>query len=134
MSQASGPVANKFVQKIASKEFRNYLMRERNLTLTFLYSTHFWGPVVNWGIPIAAIADTQKDASLISGNMTLALCIYSGLFMRFALAVKPVNYLLFGCHATNEVAQLTQGYRFLQYNNFGGKEKAEAEKVVKQQE
>lgn len=32
---------------------------------------HFWGPVVNWGIPIAAIADTQKDPSLISGNMTL---------------------------------------------------------------
>ncbi|KAF1805740.1 mitochondrial pyruvate carrier [Mucor lusitanicus] len=105
MSQASGPVANKFVQKLASKEFRNYLM-----------STHFWGPVVNWGIPIAAIADTQKDPSLISGNMTLALCIYSGLFMRFALAVKPVNYLLFACHATNEAAQLTQGYRFLQYN------------------
>ncbi|CAO0798410.1 unnamed protein product [Mucor circinelloides] len=123
MSQASGPVANKFVQKLASKEFRSYLM-----------STHFWGPVVNWGIPIAAIADTQKDPSLISGNMTLALCIYSGLFMRFALAVKPVNYLLFACHATNEVAQLTQGYRFLQYNNFGGKEKVEAEKVVKQQE
>ncbi|CAO3617788.1 pyruvate transporter mpc1 [Mucor bainieri] len=123
MSQASGPVANKFVQKLASKEFRNYLM-----------STHFWGPVVNWGIPIAAIADTQKDPSLISGNMTLALCIYSGLFMRFALAVKPVNYLLFACHATNEVAQLTQGYRFLQYNKFGGKEKVEAEKVVKQQE
>ncbi|OAD04358.1 hypothetical protein MUCCIDRAFT_161108 [Mucor lusitanicus CBS 277.49] len=133
MSQASGPVANKFVQKLASKEFRNYLM-----------STHFWGPVVNWGIPIAAIADTQKDPSLISGNMTLdvlkktcgivALCIYSGLFMRFALAVKPVNYLLFACHATNEAAQLTQGYRFLQYNKFGGKEKVEAEKVVKQQE
>ncbi|KAK4518906.1 uncharacterized protein ATC70_009132 [Mucor velutinosus] len=97
-------------------------------------STHFWGPVVNWGIPIAAIADTQKDPSLISGNMTLALCIYSGLFMRFALAVKPVNYLLFACHATNEAAQITQGYRFLQYNKFGGKEKVEAEKVVKQQE
>ncbi|CAO3656291.1 unnamed protein product [Mucor hiemalis] len=118
MSQASGPAANKFVQKLASKEFRSYLM-----------STHFWGPVVNWGIPLAAIADTQKDASLISGNMTAALCVYSGLFMRFALAVQPVNYLLFACHATNEVAQLTQGYRFLQYNHFGGKEKAEALKI-----
>ncbi|KAI8882484.1 UPF0041-domain-containing protein [Backusella circina FSU 941] len=105
MSQASGTVTSRFVQKLTSKEFRSYLC-----------STHFWGPVVNWGIPIAAIADTQKDASLISGNMTGALCIYSALFMRFALAVRPVNYLLFACHATNEAAQLTQGYRYLQYN------------------
>ncbi|KAI8991911.1 mitochondrial pyruvate carrier [Mycotypha africana] len=105
MSQASSSITNRFVSKIASKEFRNYLM-----------STHFWGPVANWGLPLAAIADSQKDPSLISGNMTLALCIYSGLFMRFALAVKPVNYLLFACHATNEVAQLNQGYRFLKYN------------------
>ncbi|KAI9483104.1 MAG: mitochondrial pyruvate carrier [Benjaminiella poitrasii] len=122
MSQASGTVANRFVQKIASKEFRSYLM-----------STHFWGPVVNWGIPIAAIADTQKDASLISGNMTAALCLYSGLFMRFALAVRPTNYLLFACHATNEAAQLTQGYRWFKYNKMGGKEKANAEKVVKEE-
>ncbi len=46
----------------------------------------------------------------------IALCVYSGLFMRFALAVQPVNYLLFACHLTNEAAQLTQGYRFLQYH------------------
>ncbi len=36
----------------------------------FLSSTHFWGPVANWGIPLAAIADTNKDVSLISGKMT----------------------------------------------------------------
>ena len=34
-------------------------------------STHFWGPIANWGIPIAAIADSGKDVSLISGKMTL---------------------------------------------------------------
>ncbi|KAI7875889.1 UPF0041-domain-containing protein [Lichtheimia hyalospora FSU 10163] len=110
MSQASGSVANRLVQKITSKEFRNYFM-----------STHFWGPVANWGIPLAAIADWKKDPAYISGNMTVALCVYSGLFMRFALAVQPKNYLLFACHATNEVAQLVQGYRFLNYNGFTGK-------------
>ncbi|KAI9262767.1 hypothetical protein BY458DRAFT_514941 [Sporodiniella umbellata] len=104
MSQASGHIGNRIVQKLGSQEFRSYLM-----------STHFWGPVVNWGLPIAAIADIQKDPSLISGNMTLALCGYSALFMRFALAVKPTNYLLFACHATNEVAQLVQGYRYIKY-------------------
>jgi Mitochondrial pyruvate carriers len=31
----------------------------------------------------------------ISGNMTGAMCVYSALFMRFALAIQPKNYLLF---------------------------------------
>ena len=47
--------------------------------------------------------------------MTGALVVYSGTFMRYALAVSPRNYLLFGCHAVNFSAQATQGYRFLNY-------------------
>ncbi|KAG0000876.1 pyruvate transporter mpc1 [Entomortierella chlamydospora] len=85
---------------------------------------HFWGPVANWGLPLAAIADTKKDADMISGNMTAALTVYSMLFMRFAWMVQPRNYLLFACHATNEAAQLVQGYRYIQYHHFGGKNKA----------
>lgn len=61
--------------------------------------------------------------------MTGALVIYSATFMRYALAVSPANYLLFACHFVNEGAQLTQGYRFLQYNNWGGKEKLLKEKA-----
>ena len=34
------------------------------------------------------------------------MCVYSALFMRFALAIKPRNYLLFACHAANETVQL----------------------------
>ena len=34
-------------------------------------STHFWGPALNWTIPFAALADTQKSPDLISPNMTL---------------------------------------------------------------
>ncbi|KAG0164943.1 pyruvate transporter mpc1 [Apophysomyces sp. BC1015] len=81
------------------------------------FSTHFWGPVANWGIPLAAIADLKKDPEYISGNMTLALCVYSALFMRFAWAVQPRNYLLLACHATNEAAQLSQGFRYLSYQS-----------------
>ena len=33
------------------------------------------------------------------------LCVYSALFMRFAWAVQPRNYLLFACHASNECVQ-----------------------------
>lgn len=54
--------------------------------------------------------------------MTGALTIYSATFMRYALAVQPKNYLLFACHFVNEGAQLTQGYRWMQYNKWGGRE------------
>lgn len=36
----------------------------------FCFSTHFWGPIANWGIPIAATADIQRDPKYISGKMT----------------------------------------------------------------
>lgn len=62
--------------------------------------------------------------------MTGALVIYSATFMRYSLAVTPVNPLLFGCHLVNECAQLTQGYRYLQYHHWGGKEKATLENGV----
>lgn len=56
--------------------------------------------------------------------MTLALCGYSGVFMRYAFAVTPANYLLFGCHLVNFSAQMTQGYRFVNHFYMGGREKA----------
>ncbi|KAG9230437.1 hypothetical protein BJ875DRAFT_472193 [Amylocarpus encephaloides] len=93
-----------------------------NPMLSYVCSTHFWGPVSNFGIPIAAVMDTQKSPELISGTMTGALTIYSATFMRYALAVQPKNYLLFACHFVNEGSQLTQGYRWMQYNKWGGRE------------
>ncbi|XP_037896622.1 mitochondrial pyruvate carrier 1-like [Glossina fuscipes] len=98
-------MGRKIFEYFTNKEMRQYLM-----------STHFWGPVVTWGIPLAAIADTQKDAKLISGKMTLALILYSSAFMRFALRVKPRNLLLFACHFTNVNVQTIQGIRFLRYH------------------
>ncbi|KAH9408899.1 pyruvate transporter mpc1 [Tyrophagus putrescentiae] len=96
--------AKKTIQQLKSPEFRSYLM-----------STHFWGPVANWGIPIAAIADFKKDPSYISPRMTAALILYSALFMRFAIRVQPRNMLLFACHFTNFGAQAFQGYRCIKY-------------------
>ncbi|KAI9295318.1 UPF0041-domain-containing protein [Neoconidiobolus thromboides FSU 785] len=109
---ASNSIAQRLMTKVKSKEFREYLC-----------STHFWGPVANWGIPIAALNDLNKDPELISGKMTTALCLYSAVFMRFAWMVEPRNMLLFACHATNEVAQLTQAYRFVDYHYLGEKAK-----------
>ncbi|KAL3229629.1 hypothetical protein RNJ44_01765 [Nakaseomyces bracarensis] len=102
------------VQRAAARSFiQKYINKE---TLKYVFTTHFWGPVSNFGIPIAAIYDLKKDPTLISGPMTLALVAYSGVFMKYALAVTPKNYLLFACHFINETAQLGQGYRFLSYN------------------
>lgn len=47
--------------------------------------------------------------------MTGALVVYSATFARYALAVTPKNFLLFGCHAINFSAQSVQGYRYLNY-------------------
>ncbi|TFY76958.1 hypothetical protein EWM64_g7054 [Hericium alpestre] len=96
----------------------------------YFFSTHFWGPVANWGLPLAAIADLSKDEEVISGPMTTALASYSLVFMRFAWRVQPRNYLLFACHATNATAQLTQEYRFVNYWYRGGKERKEQEKLA----
>ncbi|KAG9245661.1 UPF0041 domain-containing protein [Calycina marina] len=95
-----------------------------NPTVSYFCSTHFWGPASNFGIPIAAVMDTQKSPELISGTMTGALTIYSATFMRYSLAVTPKNYLLFACHFINCGSQLTQGYRWIQYHKWGGREES----------
>eukprot|EP00009_Paramoeba_aestuarina_P002667 CAMPEP_0201513402 /NCGR_PEP_ID=MMETSP0161_2-20130828/5452_1 /ASSEMBLY_ACC=CAM_ASM_000251 /TAXON_ID=180227 /ORGANISM="Neoparamoeba aestuarina, Strain SoJaBio B1-5/56/2" /LENGTH=246 /DNA_ID=CAMNT_0047909591 /DNA_START=51 /DNA_END=791 /DNA_ORIENTATION=+ len=79
-------------------------------------TTHFWGPVANWGLVLAAVYDgTTKGPEVISLPMTSTLCIYSALFMRFAWKVQPRNYLLFSCHLFNEAAQLYQLKRGYEY-------------------
>ncbi|KAH0946161.1 hypothetical protein HN011_002367 [Eciton burchellii] len=98
---------NRIIKILRRKETRDYLM-----------STHFWGPVANWTIPIAAISDTRKDPKFISGKMTLALCLYSAMFMRFAIRIQPRNMLLFACHFVNESAQIVQGCRYIKYHYF----------------
>ncbi|WVF71530.1 hypothetical protein IAT40_006338 [Kwoniella sp. CBS 6097] len=89
----------------------------------YFFSTHFWGPVANWGLPIAALSDiVNRDEESISGVMSPTLAVYSMIFMRFAWRVQPRNYLLFACHATNATAQVVQEGRFLNYWYFGGRE------------
>ena len=69
-------------------------------------TTHFWGPVANWGFVLAGLEQTTKPEAMISGPMTGALTVYSGLFMRFAWRVQPRNYILFACHTANGSVQV----------------------------
>ncbi|CAF0784450.1 unnamed protein product [Didymodactylos carnosus] len=100
--------------QLKSKEFRDYLFSTVSYcqkSIIDLMLIHF----ANWGLPLAALADLKKDPEIISGKMTVALCFYSLLFMRFALRVKPKNRLLFACHFANECAQLMQLSRLINY-------------------
>ncbi|KAF8140276.1 hypothetical protein EV363DRAFT_1152355 [Boletus edulis] len=89
----------------------------------YFFSTHFWGPVANFGLPLAAISDLGRDEEVISGTMTATLTCYSLVFTRFAWRVQPRNYLLFACHTTNAIVQSIQGGRFVNYWYYGGREK-----------
>ena len=79
---------------------------------------HFWGPAANWGLVLAAMLDMNKPPEAISLNITGVLTVYSMLFMRFAWMVKPRNYLLLSCHASNTVAQSVQLSRRLTYDGW----------------
>ncbi|XP_040122114.1 mitochondrial pyruvate carrier 1-like protein [Oryx dammah] len=102
-------LCRKAMETVKTKEFRDYLT-----------STHFWGPVANWGLPLSAFRDMRASPDIISGRMTTALIFYSMAFMRFAYRVQPRNLLLMACHGTNVVAQSMQAVRYLNYHYGGG--------------
>ena len=79
-------------------------------------TTHFWGPVANWGLVGAAVYDAAyKGPEIIDIEMTGTMIGYSGLFMGFAWQVQPRNYLLFACHTFNVTAQANQLRRAIEY-------------------
>merc|ERR1711939_246215 len=57
------------VKMAAAIKALNAKIRSNPVT-DYFCSTHFWGPASNFGIPLAAVMDTQKDADIISGPMT----------------------------------------------------------------
>lgn len=56
------------------------------INLTYLYypRADFWGPVSNFGIPIAAIMDTQKDPEMYVSNPRASF-LAVGQFKKFPL-------------------------------------------------
>lgn len=44
-----------YFKRYSAKEWKDYFL-----------STHFWGPVANWGLPIAALSDLKKNPEMIS--------------------------------------------------------------------
>lgn len=72
----------------------------------FVRCVGYVGAAANWLIPIAGITNfPTRPLRDIDPVMTSVLCVYSSLFMRWALAIAPANYPLFLCHATNSAVQ-----------------------------
>lgn len=60
----------------------------------FVPAQHFWGPVANWGLPIAAITDMKKSPEIISGRMTFGKAtLNSFILLPFyvALTLKSIR-------------------------------------------
>ena len=79
-------------------------------------TVHFWGPMANWALVVAGVADSKKPANQISLNMTATLMLYSFLFMRFAWRIQPRNLLLLSCHTFNAGVQGYQLHRRIKYD------------------
>ena len=90
------------------------------------HSAEFWGgmgAIAGWGMSGAAIYDAAlQGPEVISLNMTSVLIVYSTLFCRWALVVKPQNLLLASCHGANVLAQSNQLRRALEHKMESGQE------------
>lgn len=79
-------------------------------------TTHFWAPIANWGLAGSGMYDAaMKGPEIINERMSATQVVYSGLFVRFAMAVQPTNYILAACHTANVTAQCNQLRRWGAY-------------------
>merc|ERR1711953_1373108 len=58
----------------------------------YFFSTHFWGPLANWGIPIAAMADCRKSPEIISPNMTGSLIYLFNIICQICMDGNTKKY------------------------------------------
>lgn len=80
-------------------------------------TTHFWGPVLNAMFVVQGIKERHRPPHRLSRNMQFILTVYSILFMRFAIVVKPRNYLLFCVHVSNTMLQGNLLFKRLEFEN-----------------
>jgi len=77
-------------------------------------TTHFWGPVTNWGLVAVAARDMCGNKSETDVGMAMTLALVSLCFMRFAWRVHPRNLLLLACHGVHAAMQAVLARRAAQ--------------------
>lgn len=84
-------------------------------------TTHFWGPIANWGLVGAAVYDANYlGPERIDLPMTGTMIVYSGTFLGFFWRVVPRNPLGLACHVFNIFAQGNQIRRAAEYKIANG--------------
>lgn len=96
----------------------------------FVRMIGYVGAAANWLIPIAGIMNfPTRPLKDIDPIMTTILCIYSSLFMRWAVAIAPANYPLCACHITNATVQACTLVRWA-YGAATGQTKSEEKQAI----
>ena len=71
------------------------------------------GAAANWLIPLATVRNlVYQPAENIDPLMSATLAVYSGVFIRWAIAISPANYPLCACHVTNATAQALTALKY----------------------
>ncbi|CAD2221184.1 Mitochondrial pyruvate carriers, putative [Angomonas deanei] len=84
----------------------NSLLSPKMVSMNTVRYVGYLGALANWMIPIAGIANfASRPYSDIDPIMTMTLCLYSAIFVRWSIAITPANYPLFACHVTNSTIQ-----------------------------
>mmetsp|Transcript_24795 Transcript_24795/g.65513 ORF Transcript_24795/g.65513 Transcript_24795/m.65513 type:complete len:237 (-) Transcript_24795:54-764(-) len=79
-------------------------------------TTHFWGPIANWGLGLSGAYDAATlGPEVVNERMSATQVLYSTLFVRFAWQVQPRNYILASCHTFNVCAQTNQLRRWAEW-------------------
>ena len=69
----------------------------------FCAAVFFWAPTMKWGITVANVSDFKKPPEVLSYPQQFAVSITGLIWMRYSLAITPVNYNLFAVNAAMAV-------------------------------
>lgn len=73
----------------AAGAFRRFINSE-----TGPKTVHFWAPMMKWGLVIAGVSEMARPVEKVSATQQLSLFATGAIWTRWAMVIKPKNYLL----------------------------------------
>lgn len=78
-------------------------------------TVHFWAPVMKWALVFAGAKDMSRPVEKISGTQQIALTATGIIWTRWAMIIRPRNYLL---ASVNFFLGLVGGYQVSRLYNY----------------